>query len=54
MEIREVHKLRDTIDGCSHPLVSIVPHCHICSRVTLHNVLTILFSLFHLVSIQAH
>ena len=31
----------------THPLVSIVPHGHVCSRVSLHRVLIVLFSLFH-------
>ena len=32
--------------------VSVIPHRHICTMLSLHWVLTILHSLFHLVSIQ--
>ena len=32
--------------------VSVIPHGHICTMVSLHWVLTVLLSLFHLVSIQ--
>ena len=32
--------------------VSVIPHGHICTMVSLHRVLTVLFSLFHLVIIQ--
>ena len=37
-------------------LVSIVPHGHVSSRVSLHRVLTILFSplVFHLILVEAH
>ena len=66
----------NTVEGCTHPLVSIVPHGpiwvwislhrslilpwnvpviphrHIRSKVCLHRVFTVLFSLFHLVTIQ--
>ena len=34
---------RHNIRGCTHPWrISIVPHGHVCSRVSLHRVLTIL------------
>ena len=72
MEVQEVHivevliPMRNLCDspnyGCKHyhmvtnPLVSIIPHGHISSRVSLHRVLTILLSpwVFHLILVQAH
>ena len=39
MEKQEVHKLGNTVEGCTQPLVSIVPHGPIWVWISLHKVL---------------
>ena len=70
MEVQEVNivevlvPMRNLCDspnyGCKHyhmvnsSIGFYSPHGHVCSRVSLHRVLIVLFSFFHLVTIQAH
>ena len=39
MEKQEMH--RNAAEGCTHPLVYIVPHGPICIRIPLHGLLTL-------------